>query len=229
MEIVQSARANIWDAFFVLLSNMYFVLYPYAMAFVLLVLQVSVTNTSNKHTFLRHKDRYSWWFSRVIIIICTSLLYTTLVIVGIALTASSVLTWSSSWSDVIAIAAIQEPRSWATPWLTSHMPFDALLQAVVLLYLGTVAFGLLVQTGVVFTGRPIFGALIAIFVILATVFVNNYGLTDNLPNIFVHMHWVLVTHNASFSVAHSLCYWIVIILLLTLIGWWRTRRMDILS
>lgn len=223
IEASQQSHGNLWDILFIVTCNPFFVLIPFGLVFAFLVSDVSVESDFGRNVVSRLPSRTQWWLGKTCVTACSALIFTVLQIGGIALITVSSFGWASDWS-VIAHA---DPVSInLTPWIMQIPPLLALIFAVVLLFLGAFTVGLLVQVTVVFTGKPLYGFGAAFVVVFAAIAVNNFGLTATLPNIFIHMHWVLSTHSDTFPISLSIIYWLICIAVLVPLGLWASQHMD---
>jgi len=223
VETTLQLRGNLWDALFVIFNNQFFVLIPFGGVFVYLMSDLSKETDFGKSMILRLQSRKQWWWGKFLITVCAALIYTSILVGGIALIVFPVLSWSDSWSE----AAQRDPLALnLSSWLLQMSPMIAFVLMAFLLFLGCVAVGLVAQTVVVFTGKPLYGFAASAAVIWAAIAVNNFGLTDELPNIFVHTHWVLSYHNNHFPITLSITYWIICIVLLALLGLWGSQKID---
>jgi hypothetical protein len=224
VEAAQQLSGNAWDMVFSVLNNTFFVLIPFGILFPYLVSSVSVSDEFAKHVMMRLETRKQWWYGKVSVIAYAAFLFTSLFVGGVVF-ASTALNWSPDWSE---IAHLHPEMVNLTSWMISLSPLQVLASSFVLLFLGCFTVGLLPQVIVVLTGKPFYGFLGSMSLILAAVIVNNLGLTPSWPAIFVHSHWVLGNHIDPVSVAASVIYWLIGISLLVIFGLWGSRKLDFL-
>jgi hypothetical protein len=229
LQINEGANANIWDVLFIVFNNRYLILYPFGLLFAFLVAQFSAQDSFGNYTLLRLKNRAYWWIGRVSVTLSAAMLYSLLFTVSIFLLATPSFPWSTQWSLLAQFQATTPSSAFVTPWLIAQTPIHAALYALLLLTLGAFTMGLSVQLGVIFAGYSFIGFAVAAVIIFVSVIVNNYGFTPTLPNVFIHMHWLLGAHHNSFPLWHSFLYWLGAIVIMVFAGYWRAKRLDFLA
>jgi hypothetical protein len=223
VERAYSLPGNTWDVLFGIFNNQFFVLIPFGLIFIYLISDLSIENEFGKNVIIRLPNRTQWWYSKVLSTIFSAFIYTCLIVTGVSVIAIPSFAWANDWSQVVQ----RDPVSLnLKPWILQMSPSISLFYTIILLFLGASAVGILTQVAAVFLRKAIMGFIAGTAVIALAVAVNNAGLTRELPNIFVHTHWILSSHDHQFPVMHSILYWFIGVVLLVLLGLWKSRHLD---
>lgn len=220
------AEPNVWDVFFLPLTDPFFALLPFGLVFAFLVGSVSV-NPLRPWTLLRVGSRRRWWQGQVWLTLICALVYTLAFLSGIALLVTPAFSWGNEWSTVAwANAQVNPFPIIPLNWMMAFTPISLAGIAIAFLMLGAWGIGMLAQVMVVMTQRPLFGFTVVFVVIASAIATHNLGMPLDLQRVFPHMHWV-ISSRADYSLLwQSVLYWGMWIAGLTLAGAWLSRRMD---
>lgn len=218
-------NANIWDAIFAVLGNIYFDLLFVLLPFIFIVGDLATTSQFNTHVVFKLQTRRCWWLGKIATIAVSAILYVGLVVIGITLTMLPVTPWQEGWSDL----AVSTPVGHAvTATMLSNIPFFYVAIIMIMLTLGLFAIGLLTIIGTLLSNSSGKGFLLGVAVIIGGGFAQGAQLRPPLRDLFISVHLLPFYHYEDVyrGIALAVIYWTVCIAVLLILGFICVRELD---
>ena len=231
--VVVSAPANCWDVFFSIIGNTFLVHFAIATAYLYLIGDLLPEPAYGQLSLFRLKSRRLWWTSKVITLICLTLTFITLFTVTVLLVGGLTHGWSATYSELAK-------ANWFITGIPANLfnnvnPYISVLelfqQTVLLLFLALFTVGLIVLTFTQVTSKSLWG-LIGGFAFIFISFIGNVlsgppAWVKWLPS--MHFAYIGGSPVRTISVLISYAYWLILIILLTTLGYLHVSRQDIYS
>mgnify|MGYP001773542108 CR=1 FL=1 len=222
---------NIWDALFNVFGNQYLLFFCLTPLYLYLVSDLATDSRFSEALLLRLGSRRAWWIGKVATLgIVTGIYLGVLVAVAMSM-ASFVLPWESGWSA----KTVQYPiETYLPPEALTFAPGAAFGMLVVLLGLGWFCLGLAVVVGGRVFGSARWGFMIGLLINMSAIFLVHTYVPPPYDSFFVNYHMMFTYHafgdstSEYPSIATSLLYWLVWIIVLFPSGWWLNARHDFL-
>ncbi|MFZ3151155.1 MAG: hypothetical protein WA116_05655 [Anaerolineaceae bacterium] len=231
--VVITKPANAWDVLFSIFGSTFIVHFAIATAFLYLIGDLLPEPAYGQLTLFRLQSRQLWWSSKILTLICLTLVFVVTLTASILLVGGLTHGWSSSYSELAKV-------NWyitgfpanlfrnGTPYISVIELFQ---QTLLLLFLALFTSGLVVLTVDQLTSKSFWG-LIAGFAFIFVSFIGN--ILSGSPD---WVKWLPSQHFAyiggmpvrNLSVLWSYTYWIILIGVLVAIGYIRAVKQDIFS
>lgn len=230
--INHKTSANVWDTVFSVLgsgSMLFLVLTP---VFLIFISDIPVVTDFEKFVLIRFNSRSKWLYNKILILIASVVLYTTMLLIITFVTGSFAFPFDNGWSEM----ALHYSRY---SYLNSRIPItfsvtSALVKLIALLMLGWFGMGLTTIDASLFFNSALSGFLFGLLIDLGGYFAYKGDIPQHFVNLFISNHILFDFHSfgdkTSFYPPYSasIVYWAVWIALFTAIGFLMCKRKDFL-
>lgn len=225
--------ANVWDVILTTLGSTYFVHAVMLTAFLYLIGDLLPEKSYGQLILFRLKSRRQWWLSKLLTLLTLTIVYLILFIAPIALIGGLTHGWSMDYSEQAVFNRFMSglPANLFATGEAYIPPLDLFAQTLLLIFLAFFTSGVLVLVITLFTSRSLFG-LIGGFVF---VFVSVIGNSLSGPPSWVrflpsyHVAYLGALPVRLIPVPISVLYWMILLILLVSLGFFRSVKQDIFS
>ena len=228
--INNKVSANIFDAVFNVFGypdTIFIILIP---LFLIFISDIPMTSSFEDLVFIRVNSRKKWLWNKILLLMVLTVVYLLIILFIVFFINSFALPFSNTWSEM----AVKFPeRSRINPQIiVSFSPISALIRLVALMLLGLLSIGLLTITASLFFNNAFLGFFIGTIVSICGSFAYHDYFPQHFVNFFITNHMIFNLH--SFGIKDplyppyslSIVYWIVWILLFTLLSLEICKRRD---
>ncbi|TCK90543.1 hypothetical protein EDC19_2312 [Natranaerovirga hydrolytica] len=228
---------NIWNGIFSCINHHNFLSYVYTPLFLYLISDVIWKSSTNSDILyqIRLKQRYHWWLSKTLTILVNGLIYT-LIIVFISLIMSFfVFNLNLEWhwsSTTISLADDASRMALHFPKSAIHiLPLQALLSAILLLFLGWSAMGLLSGVITLLVNNGFYGAIIAYIIFIGSNSILGNKSISFITNLHIDQHFFIRSYMNpnEISILFSFIYWVICFYLFYTLGQSIVLKKDFLD
>lgn len=226
----QALQLNVWDGLFIF-ADVFLVIYVLTPFYLYLVSDLVAESWFTEAVVRRLQSRRQWWIGKVATLGVLTGMYVSVLAGVTGAIVSLVLPWQNQWSQ----HTVQQPQEMYLPSAAlTFPPVHAFSLLLLLLALGWFSLGLMVLVGGRLLGNARWGFGIGLLITLSNAIVLHTFIPPPYSNIFINHHLLFIYHafgdstSAYPSLALSLLYWLMWMVVLFPAGWWLHVRHNFL-
>jgi len=225
----RSLTVNAWDALFSVFGNGNILFFVVTTLYLYLVSDLASETGFSEAVLFRLGSRRLWWLGKTLTLIFAVVAFVFISVGIVSAVASFVLPWQNAWSE----AASRLPLEFfIVPPVLAMKPATAFGQLLFLLGAGWLCLGLLTLVITQIARYPLWGFIAAISTNLISLIALRNDVRPPYSFIFIHQHLLFNYHSfGSLETPYppmiaSVLYWVILIALFFVVGWWLSLRRD---